>query len=62
MSKDAEYNRLVIKLADIEDKVLDINKVAQMIEIRVKDNDYELIPIVKILNNKVKTALKIIEN
>lgn len=61
MANDAEFNKLAIKVANIEDKILDIDKITKILNMWVKENDYELIPIVKMLNDKVKTALKIIE-
>lgn len=61
MANDAEFNKLAIKVANIEDKILDIDKITKILNMRAKENDYELIPIVKMLNDKVKTALKIIE-
>ncbi len=61
MANDAEFNKLAIKVANIEDKILDIDKITKILNMWAKENDYELIPIVKMLNDKVKTALKIIE-
>lgn len=61
MLKQTEYDKLVNKLVHIEDKILDIDKISKTLNIWVKENDYELIPIIKMLNNKIKDALKIIE-
>lgn len=62
MADDVEFNRLAIKVANVEDKILDIEKITKILNMWAKENDYELIPMIKMLNNKVKDALKIIES
>ncbi len=42
------YNNLANKLIEIEDKII------EMLNIWIKDNNYELILIIKILNEKFK--------
>lgn len=49
MANDAEFNKLAIKVANIEDKILDIDKITKILNMWAKENDYELIPIVKML-------------
>jgi len=61
MANDVEFNRLAIKVASIEDKIYDIDKIAKMLDIWVKDNNYELIPVMNMLKDKIKETLVIIE-
>ncbi len=42
-------------------KIADIDKIAKMLDIWVKDNNYKLIPVMNMLNGKIKEALKVIE-
>ncbi len=46
------YNNLANKLIEIEDKII------EMLNIWIKDNNYELIPIIKILNEKFNAITK----
>ncbi len=50
------YNKIINKLVNVADKFLEIETVAKTITIWAKENDYELIPLIKILNNKIKAA------
>ncbi len=61
MCNEVEYNKVIKKLISIEDKIVDIDKIAKMLDIWVKDNNYKLIPVMNMLNGKIKEALKIIE-
>lgn len=61
MCNEVEYNKVIKKLISIEDKIVDIDKIAKMLDIWVKDNNYKLIPAMNMLNGKIKEALKIIE-
>lgn len=61
MCNEVEYNKVIKKLISIEDKIVDIDKIAKMLDIWVKDNNYELIPVMNMLNGKIKEALKVIE-
>ena len=61
MCNEVEYNKVIKKLISIEDKIVDIDKIAKMLDIWVKDNNYKLIPVMNMLNGKIKEALKVIE-
>jgi len=61
MCNEVEYNKVIKKLISVEDKIVDIDKIAKMLNIWVKDNNYEQIPITNMLNGKIKEALKVIE-
>ncbi len=61
MANDTEFNRLAIKVANIEDKISDIDKIAKMLDIWIKENNYELIPIMNMLNDKINDAINIIK-
>lgn len=52
---DATVNKLIT----LEDKIREIETIAKILNIWVKDDYYELIPIIKMLNNKVKNAANI---
>lgn len=54
------HNKLINKIIRIEEKFLEIETVAKTVDIWAKENDYELIPIVKILDNKIKEMAKIL--
>ena len=54
------HNKLINKIICIEDKFLEIESVSKTVCIWAKENDYELIPIVKILDNKIKEMAKIL--
>lgn len=60
MSNEVEYNKVIKKLISVEDKIVDIDKIVKMLDIWVKDNNYELIPIMNMLNGKIKDILRII--
>ncbi len=55
-----KYNKLANKLLIVEDKFYEIQPIVRTIDIWAKENDYELIPIIKILNNKMKGLTEII--
>ena len=61
MCNEVEYNKVIKKLISIEDKIVDIDKIAKMLDICVKYNNYKLIPAMNMLNGKIKEALKVIE-
>ena len=61
MCNEVEYNKVIKKLISIEDKIVDIDKIAKMLDIWVKDNNYKLIPAMNMLNGKIKEAQKVIE-
>lgn len=51
---EEQYNKIANKLANIADKFLEMESIVKTINIWVKENDYELIPLMKILNNKIE--------
>ena len=53
MCNEVEYNKVIKKLISIEDKIVDIDKIAKMLDIWVKDNNYKLIPAMNMLNGKI---------
>lgn len=61
MQNNNDYNRIANKLACINDKFNEIESIVKMLNIWVKDKDYELIPIINILNNKINDITKIFE-
>lgn len=61
MQNNNDYNRIANKLAYINDKFNEIESIVKMLNIWVKDKDYELIPIINILNNKINDITKIFE-
>ena len=46
-------NDVINKLLAVEDKFTEIQSIVTMLNICVKEKDYELIPIMNILNNKM---------
>lgn len=61
MANDTEYNKVINKLIGIEDKISDIDKIAKTLDIWVKENSYELIPMMNMLNNKINDVIGIIK-
>ncbi len=56
-----EFNNLANKLVNIEDKITDIEQIAKMLDIWSKEKDYELIPLINMLNNKINDTMEIIK-
>ena len=61
MENKEDYNKMANKLIKIEDKFLEIKKIAKTIDIWTKEHDYELIPMMNMLNNKIKSLSQIIK-
>ncbi len=61
MQDKAFQNDIINKLINIEDKFIEIESIVKMINIWVKEKDYELIPILNILNDKIDDVSKIIK-
>ena len=61
MCNEVEYNKVIKKLISIEDKIVDIDKIAKMLDIWVKDNNYKPISAMNILNSKIQEVLQVIE-
>lgn len=60
MSQNNDYNAVINKLIALEDKFNEIQSIAKILNMWVKENDYELIPVIKMLNNKIADTAKII--
>lgn len=58
---EAKYNKLANTLIEIEDKFSEIVPVVRTLNIWIKENDFELIPVMNILNNKINDITKIFE-
>lgn len=56
--KNRNYDEFANKLAYIDDKMSEIETIMKMLDIWVKDKDYELIPIINILNTKIDNIIK----
>lgn len=54
------YDKLANKLIDIEDAFSEIQTITGMINIWIKENDYQLIPIMNMLNEKINNVSEII--
>lgn len=54
------YEKIANKLVNLEDKFSEAETIIKMLNIWVKDNNYELIPIMNILNSKIKDMVNII--
>ena len=61
MENKEDYNKMANKLIKIEDKFLEIKNIAKTIDIWTKEHDYELIPMMNMLNNKIKCLSQIIK-
>ncbi len=47
------YNKIANKLTVAADKFLEVESIVKIVNIWVKENDYELIPVIKMLNAKI---------
>ena len=54
-----DYNKLANKLAYIDDKFTEIQSIVKILNIWVKEKDYELIPVINLLNNKINDTAEI---
>ena len=61
MQDKAFQDNIVDKLINIEDKFIEIESIVKMINIWVKERDYELIPILNILNDRINSVSEIIK-
>lgn len=62
MKKNDEiYNEMINKLVNIEDKFQEIKSIARVLSLWVKENAYEIIPIMNILNDRIQNMAEIIE-
>lgn len=60
MKDNKNYNKIANKLANIDDKFIEIESIIKMLNIWVKEKDYELIPVMNILNNKINDLVQIL--
>ncbi len=60
MKDNENYNKIANKLANIDDKFIEIESIIKMLNIWIKENNYELIPIMNILNNKINDLVQIL--
>jgi|InofroStandDraft_1065614.scaffolds.fasta_scaffold00001_451 hypothetical protein len=60
MKDNENYNKIANKLANIDDKFIEIESIIKMLNIWVKEKDYELIPVMNILNNKINDLVQIL--
>ena len=58
MPDNDDFQLILNKLTALEDKFTEIESITKILNLWAKENDYELIPIVNMLNNK--TLLKIL--
>lgn len=56
--KNRNYDEFANKLAYIDDKISEIEIIMKMLDIWVKEKDYELIPIINVLNTKIDNIVK----
>ncbi len=60
MSQNNDYNAVINKLIALEDKLKEIESITKILNMWIKENDYELIPVINMLNNKLADTAKII--
>lgn len=53
VEENKKYDKLVNKILDIEDKCTELNKIIKVLDIWIKENGCEMIPVMNILNNKM---------
>lgn len=53
------HSKTIDKLITVEDKLSEIKSIINVLNIWVKENSYELIPIIKLLNSKMEEVTKI---
>lgn len=56
-----DYNSLANKLISIEDTFNDIRTITNMIDMWIRKNDYQLIPIMNMQNEKINNVSEIIK-
>ncbi len=61
MKNTASLQSATDNQALLEEKIKDIQAIVKMLNIWVKDNNYELSPVVNILNDKVEMLLDIVK-
>ena len=61
MKNESLNNQMANKLINIEDKVIKIEHLTNVLTIWIKDDAYEMIPVVQILNDKLNKIKEIIQ-
>lgn len=61
MNNNKKYNKLANKLVYINDKILEIQPIIKTLDVWVKERDYDLIPIINLIKNKINDVTKILE-
>lgn len=60
MADDNDFQMVLNKLVALEDKFSEIKSITKVLNIWIKENDYELIPIINMLNGKIDDMTRII--
>ena len=60
MADDNDFQMVLNKLVALEDKFSEIKSITKVLNIWAKENDYELIPIINMLNGKIDDMTRII--
>ena len=61
MKNSKDYDKIANKLAAVDGKFAEIKILVKTLNIWIKENNYELIPIINILNSKINALVKILE-
>jgi len=59
MQNEHLNNKIVNRRIELEDKFVEIKSIAKILNIWIKEKDYELIPAIKMLDDKINEAEKI---
>ncbi len=59
MQNENLNNKIANRLIELEDKFVEIKSIAKILNIWIKENDYELIPVINMLDDKINEAEKI---
>lgn len=61
MKNSKDYDKIANKLAAVDGKFAEIKILVKTLNIWIKENNYELIPIINILNSKINALVKRLE-
>lgn len=59
MQNENLNNKIVNRLIKLEDKFVEIKSIAKILNIWIKEKDYELIPVINMLDDKINEVEKI---
>lgn len=62
MSQNQNIDQTIIKLIEIQDKLTEVDKIVKIINIWAQEYDYELMPILKLLNGKMADIKNIVRH